>query len=85
MAMKTSLRGIVASIASILTILLLNTCGIESYLLLNPPEDGEAFGEKFSFLKSYVNSEAEFKGFDLYYRMYRTTDLPDFNKIIEFI
>ena len=84
MAMKTSLRIPVAGIASVLLILLLNTCGIESYLQLNPPEDGEASGDKFSFWKSYYNSESEFRGFDLYYKMYLTTESPDFNKIIEF-
>jgi len=84
LAMRPFSRILVAPIASILLILLLNTCGIESYLQLNAPEDGEASGEIFSFLKSYYNSEAEFRGFDLYYRMYRKNDTPDYNSIGEF-
>jgi hypothetical protein len=82
--MKPSPRVIVASIASVLLILFLNTCGIEQFIQLNPPTTGAAFGDQFSFLKTYYNSESEFKGFDLYYRLYTVDESPDLNAIIEF-
>ena len=82
--MRPSPRILVAPIVSLLLILLLNTCGIESYVQLNAPIDGEASGEIFSFWKSYYNSETEFRGFDLYYRMYLKNDTPDYNSIVEF-
>jgi len=83
--MKPSPRSLIASLVSMLLILLLNTCGIEQFIpQLNPPSNPVKSGETVSFWKTTNNSETEFIGFDLYYRMYRSQDNPDPNDIVEF-
>ena len=85
MAMKQSPRVLIASLVAMLLIFLLNTCGIEQFIpQLNPPINPEKVGSAFNFTKSTFNSEPEFIGFDLYYRMYQIQDIPDPNDIVEF-
>lgn len=87
MTMKSSPRVIVASICSVLLILLLNACGIETFIQLNPPSNPERTGDnKFSFMKTSSNNEQSFTGFELYYKFYGYSDDPsdDFDDIIEF-
>ena len=85
--MKPSSRIIVAVAGSALLILLLNTCGIEQIIpQLQKPSNGGEYGGGFVFDKTIYNSEAEFSGFDLYYKMYLadadvTADTDD---IVEF-
>jgi hypothetical protein len=83
--MKPSSRIIVTAVASVLLILLLNTCGIEQFVpQLNPPSNPGEYGGEFEFTKTIYNSETEFIGFDLYYRMYGSGDIPDLSDISEF-
>ena len=82
--MKPSSRIIVTVAGSVLLILLLNTCGIEQYLQLQPPSDPTNIGDLFTFKKTLFNSETEFIGFDLYYRIYNLLEDPDLDEIIEF-
>ena len=80
-------RVLVASIACVLLILLLNTCGLERFIQLHPPSNPEKGGDnRVSFTKTTANSEPEFIGFDLYYKFYGLLDDPysDLNAIVEF-
>jgi hypothetical protein len=83
--MKPSPRVILASIASVLLILLLNTCGIESFIQLNPPSNPEQLSDyRVSFEKTTDNNERGFTGFDLYYKFYGSDPYSDLNSIVEF-
>ena len=86
MTKKPSSRVIVALIASVLLILLLNTCGIEQFIQLNQPSTPQKVGPTITFRKTTNNSEQEFIGFDLYYRFYDAGQNPfsDLSDIIEF-
>jgi len=51
--------------------LLLSGCGLPVFILLNMPESGApAAAGKFYFVADADNSEPEFRGFELYYRIY---------------
>jgi hypothetical protein len=82
--MKPSPRGIVASVASVFLILLLNTCGLETFIQLNPPGNPVRLGDQFLFTKTLYNSEPEFTGFDLYYRFFDSGVTPELDDIIQF-
>ena len=84
MAKKPSPRVTAASIASVLLILLLNTCGIEQYIQLNPPTNPGKLGDTFRIIKTLDNSETAFIGFDLYYKFFNAGAVPDLTYIIQF-
>jgi hypothetical protein len=57
--------------------LVLAACGIEDFVLLEPPEQILIAGDKlFEFRKTSANSELSFIGFDLYYKIFQTSDSP---------
>jgi hypothetical protein len=82
--MKPSLRVVIVSIAILLPILLLNTCGLESFLELSPPTSLVKLGDAFRFQKTSDNSETAFIGFDLYYKFFDPGSAPDLGYIIQF-
>jgi len=55
----------------------LTTCGIEEFVLLNPPGQIIINNDRlFEFRKTLDNSEVYFSGFELYYKMYTTAETP---------
>ena len=57
--------------------LLTAACGLETFPYLSAPQPGSSTGVTFIFLKTTENSEPEFRGFELYYRLYRSGQFPD--------
>jgi hypothetical protein len=52
-------------------VLALSGCGLESFIVLEPPVAAIASGtDTFSFRATIANSEPEFLGFEVYYRIY---------------
>lgn len=57
---------------------LLSACGLEQYLLLKPPVAVINVGtQQFQFRATADNSESEFRGFEVYYKIYRQSDSID--------
>jgi hypothetical protein len=68
----------------VLLILLLDTCGIESFIELSPPSNAVKLGDQLSFDKTTANSETAFTGFELYYKFFDSGVTPDLGYIIQF-
>jgi hypothetical protein len=56
----------------IFPLFLLGSCGLQYLVYLAPPTfvDYSAVGDTFTFKKTAANSELEFEGFELYYKLY---------------
>lgn len=64
-----------ASLVCLFMCLLLTACGLESSVYLEPPKffSFSPASKTFTFSKTLVNSEMEFRGFELYYKFYTYT------------
>jgi hypothetical protein len=76
--MRKLLFGTLSAMVTLAVLLGISGCGLESYLLLNPPTavSSTASGE-FKFKADSTNNEYEFLGFEVYYKFYLTSETPN--------
>jgi hypothetical protein len=85
---KDCKRFVIYSAIFLFCCLILSGCGLESFVFLNPPI-AEILGSdsKFQFTAGSSNNETEFRGFEVYYKIYDPADSIDtsFNTFEEMV
>ena len=72
----------IAVTAVLAGLLLLSGCGLEAFILLNPPEPVDLGNDdKFTFRATADNAEGSFKGFEVYYKIHEVGVAPDTSTI----
>jgi len=76
--MRKALYGALSAAASLAALLGMAGCGLESFMLLQPPTANQSPPPgKFQFYAGSENNEFEFLGFELYYKFYHPSDSAD--------